>query len=86
MRLFDTDATFGRSQGTRQGQDRSLAEPVGFGETGETRFTHSSVTQEGNVAITQIQYRFPVGDRLKVYLEADTTDPSHFILRSGTTG
>ncbi len=77
LRLFDTGATFGGSQGTRQGQDPSLGEPIGFGETGETRFTPSSITQDGEVAITQIQYRFPVGERLKVYLEAGTTDPTY---------
>lgn len=77
LRLFDTGATFGGSQGTRQGQDPSLGEPIGFGETGETRLTPSSVTQDGDVALTQVQYRFPVGERLLIYLEAGTTDPTY---------
>lgn len=77
LRLFDTGGTFGGSQGTRQGQDPALGEPIGFGETGETRLTPSSVTQDGDVALTQVQYRFPVGERLLIYLEAGTTDPTY---------
>ena len=44
LRLLDTGGIFGGSQGTRAGQDTSLAEvPIGFGETGETRFTPSKL-------------------------------------------
>lgn len=78
LRLLDTGAIFGGSQGTRAGQDTSLAEvPIGFGETGETRFTPSSITQNSDILLSQVEYRFPIGDRLKVYLEAGTTDPSY---------
>lgn len=78
LRLLDTGAIFGGSQGTRAGQDTSLAEvPIGFGETGETRFTPSSITQNSDILLSQVEYRFPIGDRLKVYLTAATTDPSY---------
>lgn len=78
LRLFDTGAEFGASQGTREGQDPATAgEFIGFGETGETRLTPSSITQNGELAITQIQYRFPVGERLRVYLDVGTTDPTY---------
>ncbi len=78
LRLLDTGAIFGGSQGTRAGQDTSLADvPIGFGETGETRFTPSSITQNSDILLSQVEYRFPVGDKLKVYLTAATTDPSY---------
>lgn len=76
LRLFDTGAIFGGSQGTREGQESS-GEVFGFGETGETRLTPSSISQDGDVLLTQVQYRFPVGDRLRIYLEAGTTDPTY---------
>lgn len=77
LRLFDTGAAFGGSQGTRQGEDPSVGVPVDFGVTGETRFTPSSVTQDGDTLLTQLQYRFPVGERLRIILEAGTTDPTY---------
>ena len=77
LRLLDTGALFGGSQGTRAGEDPTITAPIDFGVTGETRFTPSSVTQSGEVALTQIQYQFPLGDRLKIYLEAGTTDPTY---------
>lgn len=78
LRLLDTGAIFGGSQGTRAGQDTSLAEvPIGFGETGETRFTPSSITQNSDILLSQLEYRFPVGDKLRVYLTAASTDPSY---------
>jgi hypothetical protein len=73
LRLLDTGATFGGSQGL----DPVTGEPIGFGLTGETRFTPSSVSQNGEVDVTQIQYRFPVGDRLTMYLDFGTTDPTY---------
>ncbi len=79
LRLFDTGAEFGGSQGSRAGQAPAAGEPVptGFGETGETRFTPSSVSENSEAEITQIQYRFPVGDRLRIYLDVGTTDPTY---------
>ena len=66
LRLFDTGATFGGSPDVAIG-----------GVSNETRFTPSSVTQSGEVRLTQLEYSFPIGDRLKVYLEANTIDPSY---------
>jgi hypothetical protein len=39
--------------------------------------TPSSVSENSEAEITQIQYRFPVGDRLRIYLDAGTTDPTY---------
>ncbi len=80
LRLLDTGATFGASQGTRSGADPTAGETpvlIGFGETGETRVTPSSVTQNSEVILNQLEYRFPIGKRLRVYLEASTTDPTY---------
>ncbi len=66
IRLFDTGATFGGTLGSDTA-----------GQTGETRFVPSSVSQNGEVRINQLEYRFPVGDRLKVYLEAGPVDVSY---------
>lgn len=77
LRLLDTGAIFGGNQGTRQGDDPSLGQPIGFGETGETRLTPSSITRNSEVGLNQLQYRFPIGDRLKIYIDAATTDPSY---------
>lgn len=77
LRLFDSGGTFGGSQGTREGQDVTIAPDfIGFGVTGETRVAPSSIAQSGEVFATQLQYQFPVGDRLRVYLEASGTDPT----------
>lgn len=77
LRLFDTGATFGGSQGTREGQDATIVEDfIGFGVTGETRVAPSSIAQSGEVLATQLQYQFPLGDRFRVYLEAGGTDPT----------
>lgn len=78
LRVFDTGATFGGSQGTREGQDATIVEDfIGFGVTGETRVTPSSISQSGEILISQLQYQFPVGDRLRIYLEAAGTDPTY---------
>ncbi len=66
LRLFDTGATFGGSPEVAIG-----------GVSNETRFTPSSVTQSGEVRLSQLEYRFPVGEKLKIYLEANTIDPSY---------
>ena len=66
LRLFDTGSQFGGSLG-----------PGTTGQTGETRFTPSSVSQNSDVRLSQLEYRFPVGDKLKIYLEAGSVDPSY---------
>jgi len=77
LRLFDSGGTFGGSQGTREGQDvTDLPELFGFGNTGETRVAPSSIAQSGEVILTTLQYQFPVSDRLRIYLEANGTDPT----------
>ncbi len=48
-----------------------------FGQTGETRFVPSTVSSDGDVTINQVQYQFPVGDRLRLYLEVAGTDPTY---------
>lgn len=66
LRGLDTGAIFGG---------------VGFdgkvGETGETRFTPSSLSQNNDIRLSQVEYRFPVNDRLKLYIEAGSVDPSY---------
>ncbi len=54
LRLFDTGATFGGSPDVAIG-----------GVSNETRFTPSSVTQNGEIRLSQLEYRFPIGDKLK---------------------
>ena len=54
LRLFDTGAVFGGSRGTREGQESS-GEAFGFGQTGETRLTPSSISQDGDVLLSQVQ-------------------------------
>ncbi len=66
LRLFDTGATFGGSPDVAIG-----------GVSNETRFTPSSVTQNGEIRLSQLEYRFPIGEKLKIYLEANTIDPSY---------
>ncbi|MBE9013337.1 carbohydrate porin [Pseudanabaenaceae cyanobacterium LEGE 13415] len=51
--------------------------PAGLaGETDESRFLATSVSQSGEITLNRLQYRFPVGERLTVYLDANTIDPS----------
>ncbi len=66
LRLFDTGATFGGSPDVAIG-----------GVSNETRFTPSSVTQNGEIRLSQLEYRFGIGEKLKIYLEANTIDPSY---------
>ena len=80
LRLLDTGARFGASQGTRSGADPTGGETpilIGFGESGESRVTPSSVTQNSEAILNQLEYRFPVGKRLRVYLEAAGIDPTY---------
>lgn len=46
------------------------------GATDETRFLATSTSQNGQFTINRLQYRFPVGERLTLYLDANTIDPS----------
>jgi hypothetical protein len=46
------------------------------GPTDESRFLATSVSQNGQVTINRLQYRFPVGEKLTLYLDANTIDPS----------
>src|SRR5919199_824337 len=66
LRLFDTGATFGGSLGAGT-----------TGLTGETRVVPTSLSQNGEVTISELEYQFPLGDRLKVYLEAGPIDLSY---------
>ena len=66
LRLLNTGATAGGSLG--EGSE---------GLTGETRFTPSSVSQDSDIVLNQLEYRFPVGDRVRIYLEANTIDPTY---------
>lgn len=51
--------------------------PVGLaGGTDESRFLATSVSQGGEITLNRLQYRFPVGEQLTVYLDANSIDPS----------
>ncbi|MFB8792004.1 MAG: iron uptake porin [Potamolinea sp.] len=65
LRLLDTGAKFGGSPDVAIG-----------GVSNETRFTPSSPRENGEMKISRLEYRFPVGDKLTVYLEANTIDPT----------
>jgi Carbohydrate-selective porin, OprB family/S-layer homology domain len=67
LRLFDTGAEYGASAVNRALGDVS----------NETRFTPSSVSQNGEFKLNQLEYRFPVGERLRIFLEASTIDPTY---------
>ncbi|MFB2838152.1 iron uptake porin [Floridanema evergladense] len=66
LRPIDTGAIFGAS---------SAELPAG--QTGETRFVPSTLSGNNNVTINQLQYRFSIGDRLTIYLDAASTDPTY---------
>lgn len=66
LRALDTGAEFGGSPAVTSG-----------GVSDETRFTPSSVTQNSDVRVSQLEYRFPVGEQLRIYLEAGSIDPSY---------
>jgi hypothetical protein len=46
------------------------------GDTDETRFLATSISSNGEVTLNRLQYRFQIGDRLTVYLDANAIDPS----------
>jgi hypothetical protein len=66
LRPIDTGASFGGNFG-----------PNTAGQTGETRFVPSTLSGNNELTLNQLQYRFPVGDRLTIYLDAASTDPSY---------
>lgn len=46
------------------------------GPTDESRFLATSVSQGGEFTLNRLQYRFPIGEKLTVYLDANSIDPS----------
>lgn len=58
--------------------DTATQFPIGplSGGTDESRFLATSVSSNSEVTLNRLQYRFPVGDRLTVYLDANSIDPS----------
>ncbi|MGA9381546.1 MAG: iron uptake porin [Phormidium sp.] len=66
LRPIDTGAIYGGSSAD-----------LPAGQTGETRFVPSTLSSNNNVVLNQLQYRFPVGDRLTFYLDAASTDPTY---------
>jgi Carbohydrate-selective porin, OprB family/S-layer homology domain len=83
---FDFDTSFSgrdrlrvRLQSTNLRRlDTATEFPAGVlsGQTDESRFLATSVSQNGQVTLNRLQYRFPVGEKLTVYLDANTIDPS----------
>ena len=66
LRPIDTGAIYGASSAD-----------LPAGQTGETRFVPSTLSGNNEVTLNQLQYRFPVGDRLTFYLDAASTDPTY---------
>jgi len=58
--------------------DTATTFPAGplAGGTDESRFLATSVSQNGEFRINRLQYRFPVGEKLTLFLDANTIDPS----------
>ncbi|MGG6267805.1 iron uptake porin [Leptolyngbya sp. AN03gr2] len=82
---FDFDTSFSgedrlrvRLQSTNLRRlDTATNFPVGLaGGTDESRFLATSVSQNGEITLNRLQYRFPVGERLTVYLDANSIDPT----------
>ncbi|MBW4630751.1 MAG: iron uptake porin [Iphinoe sp. HA4291-MV1] len=44
------------------------------GSTDETRFLPSSISGDGDISLSDLQYKFPVGDKLVVFLDAFSGD------------
>jgi hypothetical protein len=66
LRKFDDGAAFGVSPVGRATNDLS----------DETRFLATSAGSNSNVTLNRLQYRFPVGEKLTVFVDANTIDPS----------
>lgn len=67
IRKFDTAAAFGTSPIGRASSDIS----------DETRLLSSPMDQSGEVRLERLQYRFPVGDKLTVFVDANSVDPTY---------
>lgn len=66
LRVLDTGATFGGNP------NRSFT-----GRSDETRFQATSPIENGELSLAQLEYRFPIGEKLRVYLEFGGTDPTY---------
>ena len=82
---FDFDTSFSGSDRLRvrlqstnlRRLDTATQSPAGLaGQTDESRFLATSVSRGGQITLNRLQYRFPVGEKLTVYLDANTIDPS----------
>jgi hypothetical protein len=61
------------------GDERFGVSPVGRATndlSDEVRLLATPQDQSGQVTINRLQYRFPVGDRLTIYVDANSIDPS----------
>jgi len=68
LRLIDTGAIYGAP---------NVDGTLGAGQTGETRYLPTSVSGNNEVALNILEYRFPIGDRIKIYIDASATDPTN---------
>jgi hypothetical protein len=66
LRKFNVGDVFGGSPVGRATNDLS----------DETRFLATSTSSNSEVTLNRLQYRFPVGEKLTVFLDANTIDPS----------
>jgi Carbohydrate-selective porin, OprB family/S-layer homology domain len=66
LRVLDTGATFGGNP------NRSFT-----GKSDETRFQATSPIENGEVSLAQLEYRFPIGKKLRIYVEFGGTDPTY---------
>jgi hypothetical protein len=66
LRKLDTGAEFGVSPVGRATNDLS----------DETRFLATSTGSDGRVTLNRLQYRFPIGEKLTIYVDANSIDPS----------
>lgn len=66
LRKFNVGDVFGASPVGRATSDLS----------DETRFLATSTSSNSEITLNRLQYRFPVGEKLTVFLDANTIDPS----------
>ncbi|WP_242036823.1 iron uptake porin [Leptolyngbya sp. FACHB-321] len=66
LRKFNVGDVFGVSPVGRATSDLS----------DETRFLATSTSSNSEVTLNRLQYRFPIGEKLTVFLDANTIDPS----------